>query len=57
MLEPQLLLVDVPKAMSAEDATTVINKPVERGYYLRSVNTGDTMRFLFARYKTKDVTD
>jgi hypothetical protein len=51
-MEPQLILIDVPTTMSAEDATTTLNEPVARGYYLRSVNTGETMRFLFARYAT-----
>ena len=52
MLEtmPQLLVVDVPITASAEDATAMLNEPVARGYYVRTINTGEPMRFVFARY-------
>jgi hypothetical protein len=49
-MEPQLLVVDVPITASAEDATAMLNEPVARGYYVRSINTGEPMRFVFARY-------
>jgi len=52
MLEmmPQLLVVDVPITASAEDATAMLNEPVARGYYLRSVTVSEPMRAIFARY-------
>jgi hypothetical protein len=50
--ESQLLVVDVPIAASAEDATRILNEPIARGFYLRSVTASQPMRAVFAHYAT-----
>jgi hypothetical protein len=52
--DSQLLVVDVPIAASAEDATRILNEPIARGFYLRSVTASQPMRAVFAKYAPAD---
>ena len=45
-VKTRILVVDLPSSVPAEEATAILNEPLTKGYYLRSIATGgDPVRF------------
>jgi hypothetical protein len=49
-MDTPVLVIDVPRTMSAEDAAKILSEPVSRGYYMRGMTAGEPMRVVFATY-------
>jgi hypothetical protein len=56
MLEtkPPVVVLDIPKTTSADDAARILSEQVARGYYVRGMTEGEPMRVVFAQYAGAD---
>jgi hypothetical protein len=49
-MESPVIVIDIPIATPAEEATRILSQPVTRGYYVKGVTAGEPMRVLYAQY-------
>jgi hypothetical protein len=50
-MENNVIVIDIPATVPAEDAAKILSDPLTRGYYVRGVTAGEPMRVVFASYK------
>jgi hypothetical protein len=54
MTPNQIVVIDIPASVPAEEAAAILSEPLTRGYYLKGTTQGDPMRAVFAQSLAAD---